>query len=461
MVKWKKKVLEQIRPDKNERSKVLDIQSRIIDSCNKFLDDVSADDVISVGSFSKDTWLSGSHDIDIFVRFPSKINKRKLEKRGVEIGKKVMEDMDGEWHIEYAEHPYVRGMIDGFEVDIVPCYDVSSDKIKSAVDRTPHHTNYVNSKLGNKQKNEVRLLKAFCHAKGIYGAKLSVEGVSGYLCELLIIKFGTFKKLINKAAKWTPGVKIKLGKKNDCKSPENVKEPLILIDPVDPKRNVASALSLENFIRFVSAAKDFKKKPSDKHFVPKKISPMSKSDFKSKLKKRKTNLISLEFGTPEIIDDILYPQMRKFEKRIRNILEEYEFEILRSNTLITKEKSYLLLEMKIWELPSVIKMVGPTAYSKKHTKEFFSKYKNPSARYLDGDKWAVEVEREWTLAGEKLMDTLKNKESTLKEKGVPSYIASSLSEGFKILEGDKIVSLLKDEEFGKFVSKYFSKDIMK
>lgn len=457
MAGWKKNVLQEIRPDEREIKEVEDTESKLLEICEDVIDNFNAKDVVSVGSIAKDTWLSGTHDIDLFVRFSSEISKDELEGKGLEIGKEVMKEIDGDWHVEYAEHPYVRGEINGFDVDIVPCYDVPAHEIKSSVDRTPHHTEYVNSELSKRKRDEVRLLKKFCHAHRVYGAKLSVEGFSGYLCELLIIKFGTFNKLMKEVSSWTPGIEIQLEDENEYEPQE--KEPLIFIDPVDPNRNVASVLNLENFIKFVSAAQNFVDDKTIEHFSPKKYDPITKREFKSKIKERSTKSMVLEFEKPDVINDVLYPQLRKLEGRIVDILEEYEFSVLRSDFEVSDDNVYLLLEMKTWRLPNVMKKKGPSAYSKKRTKEFLNKYDDPIARYVEDDKWVVEIEREWKMAGKKLADSLNCSEDILKEKGIPSYLAESISEEFRILEGKKITKLLKDEEFARFLSEYFNKNI--
>ncbi len=128
------------------------------------------------------------------------------------------------------------------DVDLVPCYHVdSATRIQSAVDRTPFHTRYITDRI-NGLIDDVLLLKQFTKAGGIYGSDQMTEGFSGYLCELLILYYGGFTPLIRAAATWRPGLVIDIenhvAKKFD--------EPLVVIDPVDPKRNVAAAVSLRS-----------------------------------------------------------------------------------------------------------------------------------------------------------------------------------------------------------------------
>jgi tRNA nucleotidyltransferase (CCA-adding enzyme) len=43
---------------------------------------------------------------------------------------------------------------------------------------------------------EVRLLKKFMKGTGVYGAEIKIGGFSGYLCELLILKYRSFAQTI-------------------------------------------------------------------------------------------------------------------------------------------------------------------------------------------------------------------------------------------------------------------------
>jgi len=69
---------------------------------------------------------------------------------------------------QYAEHPYINAEIDGFDVDIVPCYDIDNPaNIQSAVDRSPHHQEYIKGWLTPERKDQVLLLKKFLRGIGV------------------------------------------------------------------------------------------------------------------------------------------------------------------------------------------------------------------------------------------------------------------------------------------------------
>ncbi len=106
------------------------------------------------------------------------------------------------------------GFIEGFDVDFVPCYTIkNAEELKSAVDRTILHTEYVKKNLKPEQRNEVLLLKKFMESIHTYGAEFKVGGFSGYLCELLIINYGTFIEVLEAASeKWRPKTVIDIEK---------------------------------------------------------------------------------------------------------------------------------------------------------------------------------------------------------------------------------------------------------
>ena len=154
---------------------------------------------VFVGSYARNTWLKGSLEIDVFLLFPEDVPKEELREKGLEIGKAVLDS----YEIRYAEHPYVHGVVKDVEVDVVPCYKLKDARnIKSAVDRTPFHHKWLESRIKGKE-NEVRLLKGFLKANGIYGAEYKVRGFSGYLCELLIVFYGSFLETVRNARRWT------------------------------------------------------------------------------------------------------------------------------------------------------------------------------------------------------------------------------------------------------------------
>ncbi|MDY6774034.1 MAG: tRNA CCA-pyrophosphorylase, partial [Candidatus Nanohaloarchaea archaeon] len=104
------------------------------------------------------------------------------------------------------------------------------------------------------EKREVVLLKAFLRGQELYGSTLRVRGFAGYLCELLIAEYGSFLGLLEAVVDWDEEEMIDPEGHHDS-LPNYLREKfsdekLVVIDPVDPERNVASVLSTENYARF-------------------------------------------------------------------------------------------------------------------------------------------------------------------------------------------------------------------
>ena len=146
------------------------------------------------GSFSKGTFLSNP-DLDLFLMFPDTVTEEDMKRIGLQAGEDILHGIR-----MFSDHPYTRGNFEGLDVDMVPCFRIdSTEHLKSAVDRTPFHTEFIMSHLDDAGKDQVRLLKKFMKGIGTYGAEQDARGFSGYLCELLVVRFGTFRGVLEAA----------------------------------------------------------------------------------------------------------------------------------------------------------------------------------------------------------------------------------------------------------------------
>lgn len=357
-----KEVLERIKPSEEERALVNAVTQEILKIAEEEIGkkDLEVTPRL-VGSIAKDTYLSGDHDVDLFLAFPLEVPLEELRKIGLELGEAIGKRLES-YEIAYAEHPYVRAFYKGFDVDIVPCYNVKSWRdVKTAVDRSLLHTEWVVKHLDGRN-DEVRLLKKFLKGINAYGSEVYVRGFSGYLTELLIIKYGSFMNLLENVEFLGKGKIIDLEgwlKKEPeiaYKTVEREGEsPLIVIDPVDPRRNVASSLSWEKFGVFYFKAKEFVEKPGIGFFFPSKAKA---GDYKALLKKKGTNLVTLLFPKPELVDDVLLPQLERSAKGFEKSLKREGFEVFDLNWGYT-EKAFIMLEVDRVERPRVILKPGP------------------------------------------------------------------------------------------------------
>ena len=401
-----KKVLEKITPTnkykKNIDKIVLEITKKLETEIKKRKLPAAIE---LVGSISKDTYLKDDLDIDFFIKFPTKYSKEEMGKNALSIGKAILNNTEQ----SYAEHPYIRGYYKKIKVEVVPCYEIEKASQKlSAVDRTPLHTKYIKGNLSDSQKPQVLLFKQFLKGIGCYGAEAEIEGFSGYLSEILILKYGSFKKLIENAQKWKIGEKLSLTK-GDFQSFET---PLTFIDPVDKSRNVSSAVSKEKFDLFIKACKEYVKKPSIKFFFPKKVKPWPLETIKKEIKKQKSQYVGLKFKKPSIIAENLYPQVRKAIKSIKDMCIRYDFTIFDTKFYIDSEV-YIIIKTKIEPLSDTMRHAGPPNRLKENIDDFIKKWSNDprliKEPYEKNGRYFVEIKREYT----DIKDLLKNKIKTL------------------------------------------------
>lgn len=402
-------ILKEIKPSEEENMRVEILSNKLLKIINETASEMGVEsEAMLAGSVAKGTWLAGNADIDILIKFPLDTPEKKLKEFGLNIGRRSIKKMQGKAEERYASHPYVTGFIEGYDVDFVPCYNISNaDELKSAVDRTLLHTIYIEENLGKKQIDDVVLLKKFMKSIGTYGSEFKVGGFAGYLCELLILRYGSFDETLkNVADNWMYGYSFDL---EDHGTTGMFNDPLVAIDPVDRKRNVAASLRLQKMSEFVVAARNYLKNPSDKYFKSK-IIETSPELLKEKFSSRGTKTLVVTFNPPNIPADAVYPQITKTEHSIVKVAESLDFKVLGSGSW-TDEKSVvaILIEFETWDLPTVKKHMGPQIWIREHQDRFLDKYGDGA--WIEGDRWVVDVLREYTSANELLSDLMTGKKS--------------------------------------------------
>ncbi len=436
-----------VEPSVDEKSRLKEVADIVISEIKEETDAI--DDRIRpmlLGSASRDTWLREEKDLDIFLAFPLEYEKKRMEEIVTGIGKKILKDVTK----RYAEHPYVRGKFEEFDIEIVPCFGIDSpSNLKSAVDRTPFHDAFIHEHVAGKE-NDVRLLKQFLKGIGCYGAEARVEGFSGYLCELLVVKYGSFEGVLKAAWGWEPGHVVWIGETPDGEDLKKFPEPLIFIDPVDKNRNVASALSKTKLSEFIFAAGIYLEEPSNEFFFPKKRTA-SRKDILTIFENRKTDAVAIVFDTPDLIDDILYPQLRRAANTIKKQLERADFKVFGIDFFV-RDRTCIFIEFEGIEIPQMRLHTGPVVNTE-HGPRFLSKYEEFEGKlsepFITGDRWAIFLKRGCTNAKVFLSDFLS--QSDLLKNGIPKYIAQSISGGYEIKEGSDAIL----EEFTGGLLDYF------
>ncbi len=381
ITKIKEKVLKRKAPTESEREKIDHVSDDLLNLLERELD-LEAKPMV-VGSVSKGTYLKDP-DIDIFVRYPLSFSRDEMEEHILKVGKKLLKDTKE----KYAEHPYIYGTYKDYEVDIVPCYDIKDiSKMKSSVDRTPFHTEYIKENMSEEKKREVMILKAFLKGINAYGAESKVWGFSGYLCELLIIHHDSFENLLKRAKDWRTGERIEI-----IETKKEFNDPLTVIDPVDPDRNVASPLSIDKFALFVLSSKRFLENPDLKFFFPRELEPESKDHLDDMIKKRGSDFTGFKVPKPDIVEDNLHPQVQKCIRKLVHQLSHHDFNIIHSDYFVEEDHILFLIETETNHLPKIEKHRGPPVWIK-NSEDFIEKH--GTKVYLEGDRLWVDKERKY------------------------------------------------------------------
>ena len=326
-------------------------------------------EVIIGGSFAKGTWINDDVDIDLFVKFDSSIGNELFRQLGELIGWESLKEFDP--YVRFSDHPYVEAVIEGVRVNVVPCYHVSIGKWKSAADRSPFHTKYMNDHLDDDKRNQVRLLKKFLKSMGVYGADILTGGFSGYVAEILILKCGSFREVLNLLSVMGP-------KENVISVYNNVEynfksSPLIIIDPIDHKRNLGAAISVVTLGKLILSARSFLTTPSFDFFSKHKKTPYQEPGRLS------DNILVLDFKYEKRSPDVIRGQLKKSVIGISKQLELAAFKVLRT-TCITDDKGSaafgFLLESIT--LSRYTQKIGPKVLMKKETDNFLSQNQRES-----------------------------------------------------------------------------------
>ncbi len=468
-------ILNEITPTQKEIAKI----ENVIGKLRKLLDKEAKElqiyytKIEPQGSTGiKQTQLKNDFDIDLFIgldytQFKPKyqgLSKSKLKK----YSKKDFLALCNNWilpsltlnefnnpRLLYAEHPYVT--VDytlkdiKIKIDIVLYFDLDLEYIKNngpitAVDRSPWHGCFIRDELTSEQKNDVRLLKQFFKSCYSYGDKSAIGkvGFIGYSAELLIYYFNNLINLFKNFHKLDK-IALDFYKRNEEELNKIIhfqKDYLIIIDPIDKNRNVASAISERAYKYCNKRVSEFLRNPSPKFF---RIRPIPEVDLSKKDDSLLSKIFIIEFQntTFEIHYTINRDKLYSLGEKIKANGEKEFSHVERFGKIIfevyfEEEKNEYNLAIfcnnpKISE--SYIRK-GPPITEERHVNNF--KRKNPNYFEKDGYLW-VKTIRDFNEFLVFLKDSVKNKipENFRTVNLSPAYYAIKSS-------GKKAIYLLKN-----------------
>jgi tRNA nucleotidyltransferase (CCA-adding enzyme) len=345
--------------------------------------------------------------------------------------------------------------------------------IQSAVDRTPFHTAYLEARLDDDTAADVRVAKAFLKGIGVYGADLKTRGFSGFLTELLVLEYGGFRPFLEAVADWQPPVELDPedhAAERETASPSRNDEagtadlafddPLVVIDPTDPERNVAAALSPANVARLQHYARELLDDPREALFDPVDLDPLDDEAVRAAVAARGTTPVAVAFDAPDLVDDQLWPQLRKSRRGVVAELDRRGFDVFRS-AAFAGDRAVLFAELAVADRPAVERHDGPPVHVRDHARGFYEKYADagtgddspaptspPYGPFVADDRYVVERAREFTTARDFL------ESDALFEVALGVHVESALEDDYAVLVGDDVATLA--ENFGGELARYFS-----
>jgi len=391
------------------------------------------------GSVAKGTWVRDKVDIDVFVKFDPNTPKNQFEDLGVKIGQRSIDPYPH--FLRYSEHPYVEGYIDKFTVNIVPCYDVGEGLWKSSADRSPFHTAYMKKKFDKNLKNEVRLLKKFLQVVGLYGAEIKVQGFSGYVCEVLILKHGSFISVLEAFSEFKEGNIVSLDeeKTNVLKKFDT---PLIILDPIDNTRNLAAAISSSNIAYFVLASRSFLKTPDLSFFKNIKNNFDTFDLSKSILLEQ---LIVVTFKHKPRTKNVLWGQLNRSINHLAKQISKYGFSVLRCSSAsdLSSDSAFIFLFNSLTISKSQIK-IGPIVDMHEGSSEFLRS--NESWSQL---KWVDENRRIHILGKRRFqkVEELINAFLTIElpDSGLAPGLKREIESSFNVFSGKDVIRVAQKQ----------------
>ena len=436
-----REALEEVKPTADEVRRADSVANLMVQS----LRDAFAGEALKVtveGSYAKGTIVRGRIEVDIFIHYSPSTSREEIARKTIERSREVIAGHGGTTRLRYAEHPYLEGFLNQVRVNVVPCYVVEPGKWLSAVDRTPYHTEYVRRNLRREQVGDVQLLKALLMASNLYGAEIRVGGFSGYVCELLIIKYGSLADLLSEASRWP--IPMIIGDGGSELIPRYPNAAMILADPVDPLRNAAAAVTLESLSQFILLSRLFLSKPSIDYFRP---APATEPDA------RYRNLMAVVLENIDLKPpDIVWGEVRHTVEGIVRSLQHHGFTPLRWAGYVEESRGVILVELAETTLPPYHLHMGPPVNHPK-AEEFIQKQlANPllaAGPWVSGNRLYALRRRTHRKAADLIGEKLKSGEIAI-SKG----LAKALSNPKILQDIDEISAEMKAMGFTTFYTEF-------
>lgn len=343
------------------------------------------------GSTAKGTHLAGNFDIDIFVRF--KTDHKNLS----DLLELMLTDLDITFERVHGSRDYFTFTQGKYVFEIVPVkYVDSPTQADNVTDMSPLHVQWITKQITPELCKAIRLAKQFCKAIQVYGAESYINGISGHVLDILVIYYGGFEALLQAVSNW--GEKTILDPENrhenvlaDLNKAKLI-SPLIVIDPIDPERNAAAALSKEKYNVFRKCARQFLESPDETYFQ---LPHFDKALLERK-KQYDEDLFIIAMTPQKGKKDVVITKILKVFEFLHRHLQLYDFNVRLADWFVDTTACYLYFFIDKQELSETMEREGPPIDNFQGVERFKEVHKDNV--YEKNERLYVTVRRDFTSA---------------------------------------------------------------
>ncbi|MHA1953670.1 MAG: hypothetical protein ACW96U_06980 [Candidatus Heimdallarchaeaceae archaeon] len=368
------------------------------------------------GSFIRKTYLSEDETFDLLLIL-SRSEKAKVHQILDALVQRLKKDRVKKQLISVEKHtgkmPYLRMIVDDELINLFVGFEVSpGEETISIFDLIPMHTQYILTHMKEEKRQEVLLFKKFVKAIGVYRSEIGAIGFNGYLCELLVIFYGSFRKAIEAY-------------------------PLYVLDPLNPKDNVAASVSVDQYNSIIAAANIYFYNPLISFFEDQLCEAPSFDDLVRKIVNSGREIVVLaidrDFKESEVCWQKALSIRSSFETELRN--NNYLLE--RIKPFVSDEHFGVFVSLMAANPQISLRREGPEVTSRESL-QFLRRYSKHAdvvaGPFIDDDKWVIHFTKKGQIINDFLQNLVKKNTFVL---NVDSFLKIEIKEKMSVLSLDE------------------------
>src|SRR4029077_20594515 len=232
----------------------------------------------------------------------------------------------------------------------------------------------------------------------------------------------------------------------------------VVIDPIDPNRNLAAAAREDKLWGFVAASREFQKNPGTWYFFPTRSAAKTRSQFSKLFDYQNRDIAVIFFDHPRIMPDVLWGQLLKMEKSLTELMTRQDFHPIRSTVWSDEVRSSsIFVELDSLSLSEVQLRQGPPVSKMDDSQGFLDRHlvakDTVRGPWIEADRWVVDKKRGVLTIRQLVPAALKDPRLGL---AVPEQLNRSFRQSVRVLENRKILSLLGREGFDQALYEFLT-----